>query len=266
MKREFWIDATKLFACVLVAVGHMTMGLESANILESSMWSRWFIQTIYYFHVPLFFVCSGYLYQKRSVVRTFSAWGSNILRKLISLGIPYFVFSFANWVLKEIFASEVNTQNEALTDVLFLSPSSPFWYLYTLFFLFLIIPTFSKKREAAVGLTIALVLYILAKQWKFGIYAVDQTMLYSIWFVLGMACCVFNVPDKIGCIGGYVGGLTGSLFIGLSWIVSYNSFQLPYLSLLMGLLGCVSTISVAILVERGGRANRCLAALYPYTS
>ena len=51
----------------------------------------------HYSAVQLFFICSGYLYQKNSVVNSISSWKENIVRKLIVIGIPYFVFSlFSN--------------------------------------------------------------------------------------------------------------------------------------------------------------------------
>ena len=40
--------------------------MTKADILPKSDLYKWFNTTIYYFHVPLFFICSGYLYQKYS--------------------------------------------------------------------------------------------------------------------------------------------------------------------------------------------------------
>lgn len=84
------------------------------------------------------------------------SWGKNVLKKLLALGVPYFTFSFATWLLKTLFASSVNSQIGGLGDTLFLHPTSPYWYLYALFFLFLITPTFHGKRMAILGLIIAL--------------------------------------------------------------------------------------------------------------
>lgn len=93
MKREHWIDNIKIVACILVATGHFFQSMWQSGVLEKSVFLSWFDQTIYYFHVPLFFVCSGYLYQKYSTVRTFSAWKNSVMKKALVLGIPYFAFS-----------------------------------------------------------------------------------------------------------------------------------------------------------------------------
>lgn len=52
--REKWIDYTKVFACILVAVGHFFMSMIEAGILSETPLHEWFITIIYYFHVPLF--------------------------------------------------------------------------------------------------------------------------------------------------------------------------------------------------------------------
>ena len=71
--------------------------------------------------------------------------------------MPYIAFSFATWLLKTVFSSSVNTQIGALFDTLFIHPTAPYWYLYALFFLFLITPTFRNKSMAVIGLFITLV-------------------------------------------------------------------------------------------------------------
>ncbi len=103
-------------------------------------------QTIYYFHVPLFFICSGYLYQKYSKVNSFKSWKSNVLKKALTLGVPYAAFTTATWVLKKVFSSNVNDQIGGLGDTLLLHPTAPYWYLYALFFIFLVTPTFANIK------------------------------------------------------------------------------------------------------------------------
>ena len=156
-QREIWVDNVKVVACILVVLGHFLQSMTKAKVLPANDLYQWFNQTIYYFHVPLFFICSGYLYQKLSVVNNVHSWGRNVLKKLLVLGIPYFTFSLATWFLKTLFSSSVNSQIGGLGDILFFHPTSPYWYLYALFFLFLITPTFYSKRMAIWGLIIALV-------------------------------------------------------------------------------------------------------------
>ena len=145
-KREVWIDYIKVVACILVVLGHFFQSMMKASILPDNNLYQWFNTTIYYFHVPLFFICSGYLYQRYSHIDTFKTWKNNILKKLLYLGVPYFVFTFATWLLKTVFSSDINDKIGGLGYVLFIHPTSPYWYLYTLILIFVAIPTIKTKK------------------------------------------------------------------------------------------------------------------------
>lgn len=159
--REKWVDDVKVIACILVVLGHFFQSMTKAKILPESDLYGWFNTTIYYFHVPLFFICSGYLYQKYSKVYSFNTWYRNISKKAIALGVPYVTFSTITWILKKLFSSSVNDQIGGFCDTLLFHPTSPYWYLYALFFIFLVTPTFRSVKTAAIGLMVALVAKVL---------------------------------------------------------------------------------------------------------
>ena len=76
--REKWVDDVKVIACILVVVGHFFQSMTKASIMPENDLYKWFNTTIYYFHVPLFFICSGYLYQKYSKVNSLGSWRRNV--------------------------------------------------------------------------------------------------------------------------------------------------------------------------------------------
>lgn len=154
--REMWIDYIKVFACILVVLGHFFQSMTKASVLPDNSLYQWFDTTIYYFHVPLFFICSGYLYQKYSRVDSIGAWKNNVIKKAVVLGIPHFVFSFATWLLKTMFSESVNGQIGGLSDTLFVHPTSPYWFLYILFLIFVVTPTI-KTVKGAVALFVTAV-------------------------------------------------------------------------------------------------------------
>ena len=90
--REKWVYDVKVIACILVVLGHFFQSMTKANILPENDLYEWFETTIYYFHVPLFFICSGYLYQKYSRVNNVSSWCRNVAKKVLALGVPYLTF------------------------------------------------------------------------------------------------------------------------------------------------------------------------------
>lgn len=154
-RREKQVDDVKVIACILVVLGHFFQSMVKSNILSNSDLYEWFNTTIYYFHVPLFFICSVYLYQKYSRVNTFVSWHSNIKKKALALGIPYLTFTTITWILKKLFSGSVNDQIGGLGDTLLFHPTSPYWYLYALFCIFLITPIFRNVKKVTTGLFFA---------------------------------------------------------------------------------------------------------------
>lgn len=231
--------------------------MTKANILPENDLYKWFNTTIYYFHVPLFFICSGYLYQKYSRVNDFKSWKKNVAKKALALGVPYVTFSTATWVLKTVFSGSVNDQIGGLGDTLLLHPTAPYWYLYALFFIFLVTPTFSTVKMAVVSLAIAALAKTFILTGGTGIYAVSTVLTNEIWFVLGMSICAFNVQIRGKKLQGTVMGL---LFLGLSIAVYMTSAQSLAVSFALGVLACAAVILLVVAYEdKFGNAMRFLA-------
>ena len=256
--REKWVDDVKVIACILVVLGHFFQSMTKASILPENDLYEWFETTIYYFHVPLFFICSGYLYQKYSKVNSVSSWCKNVAKKVLALGVPYATFTTATWVLKKMFSSSVNDQIGGLGDTLLLHPTAPYWYLYALFFIFLVTPTFSSVKAAAVGLVVAIVVKgLILTGGGYSVYAVSTVLSNEIWFVLGMSICVFDVQLKGRKVQGTICGL---LFMILSIVVYTAEISGSAISFAMGLLACVAVILiVAGFEEKFGRGMDFLA-------
>lgn len=254
--REKWVDDVKVIACILVVLGHFFQSMTKANILPENDLYGWFNTTIYYFHVPLFFICSGYLYQKYSRVNSVSSWCKNVAKKALALGVPYATFTTATWVLKKLFSSSVNDQIGGLWDTLFLHPTAPYWYLYALFFIFLVSPTFNSVK--AVGLVVALAAKsLILTGGGYSVYAVSTVLSNEIWFVLGMSICAFNVQLKSRKVQGMICGV---LFIILSIMVYTAEISSSAVSFVMGLLACVAVIMmVAGFEEKFGRGMEFIA-------
>lgn len=255
--REKWVDDVKVIACILVVLGHFFQSMTKANILPENDLYQWFNTTIYYFHVPLFFICSGYLYQKYSKINSVDSWYKNVAKKALALGVPYVSFSTATWVLKKAFSSSVNDQIGGLGDTLLFHPASPYWYLYALFFIFLLTPTFKSVKMAVGGLVVAITMKTIALSGGYGVYAVSTVLSNEIWFVLGMSICAFNVRLKGRKVQGTICGL---LFMILSVAAYKAEISGGVISFAMGLLACVAVILMAAGFEGGlGRGVDFLA-------
>lgn len=256
--REKWVDDVKVIACILVVLGHFFQSMTKANILPENDLYQWFNTTIYYFHVPLFFICSGYLYQKYNKVNSVDSWRKNVAKKAVALGVPYVTFTTAVWVLKKVFSSSVNDQIGGLGDTLFFHPTAPYWYLYALFFIFLVTPTFSSVKEVAVGLAAALAAKgLILTGGGYSVYAVSTVLSNEIWFVIGMSICVFNMWLKGKRVQGTICGL---LFMILSVVVYMVENHSKMVSFALGLLECIAVILLVVdSEEKFGRGMDFLA-------
>ena len=248
-EREYWLDIVKLYACILVALGHFLQSMIAADILQETYFTLWFNQTIYYFHVPLFFICSGYIHQKYASKRSVVWWKNNFCKKILTLGIPYLAFSILTWILKNLFSGAVNSGTDGLLKTLFQHPLSPYWYLYTLVIIFLItIPVLSRKEYAAL-LCIALVMKCLSFFPFTDIYALKILFQNEIWFVLGMGVRFFSLTEKFDKCKPLFPFAIGMLFIILSLILASFDVYFELISFSVGIIACFSTVAFAIKLE-----------------
>lgn len=201
--RYYRIDNIKFSACILVVLGHFYMSMVASGLCPDNVTYNLLIQSVYTFHVPLFFVCSGFLYQKSNRVHSFKSWGRNVLDKLLNLGVPYFTFSLITLIIKKIFEEDVNNPTGNIGKTLFIDPIAPYWYLYALFFLFLVIPNVKTKKQSVILLitaTVAKVFILCASAAGLTLpYIINSICGRMIWFVIGMfiAMDIVNLKSKL---------------------------------------------------------------------
>ena len=260
MKERFvWINRVKLLACILVVLGHFLTGLIISGIIENNIFLEWFSKTIYYFHVPLFFICSGYLYQNSSKVTNFKEWKNNIGKKILALGMPYILFSIITVVMKIIASDSVNNKAPSLIYTIFLDPIAPYWFLYILFFMFVFTKTYQNKKEAIIISIVALVanVLIIPIQHIDDIYNnipyfIRGLAINEIWFVIGMNCRYFFEPkeliDKCKKIKKFI--YIFALAITISIIIMIFRIDLESIYFIDGLLFCYSIIGMIIYLSK----------------
>lgn len=141
-KRLDYIDIAKGIGIILVILGHRNV---SQNIK----------QFIYAFHMPLFFMLSGYLFKYKN-----QGFGRFIKAKAKSLLVPFLFFTFLAGML-QILINLVFSQNgtvsslEILLDMFYLrgkvSPNVFLWFLMVLFIVEVFFYLFLKAINSAGG-------------------------------------------------------------------------------------------------------------------
>ncbi len=170
-KRIDWIDVLKGIGITLVVLGHLTN------------YDEWIMVLIYSFHMPLFFVLSGYLYNASGGFKEF------IYRKYKSILLPFLICQIVNSILVIIrsFLKHEEIGIEVLRNLFFLDGitaiNPAIWFLIVLFIIE-IIYFFIFNKKLIYKVVICSVLFILStwisKKYYFGIEYIPISMIFLI--------------------------------------------------------------------------------------
>lgn len=140
-KNIYYISCLQIIGPIFVILGHSLNGIKA-----SGFWYIFSKQFIYLFHMPLFFMISGYLlsrngWQKNKSYRQF------IKNKFIRLIIPYLVWNFIFIYPKKLLQNYISdnvSSNPLMIFKMFLYPRQNIWghtwFLVALFLLYLLTP------------------------------------------------------------------------------------------------------------------------------
>ena len=168
---------------ILVVFGH-SYSFKGFNILNNNLINRYLYDTIYSFHMPLFFLISGFLSNKNKDNLSKKYYVIKIKRLLI----PYIFINMIDIIPRHLFINFVNNKSNGLERVLLYSGAAT-WFVYTLFLLFLIFPfiekiVLKKDNYYLFGL-ILLILNINNIGNNFKILTIDKLVYMSFYFYTG---------------------------------------------------------------------------------
>lgn len=144
-----WVDSARGIGIVLVVFGHTLGGMLSARQLDPAGLGKSVFDAIYTFHMPLFFLLSGFFI----VPRVDRGTRQFLAASLSSIVLPYFLWGAIQSIVIATAGSLV-TAPVPLSGMLIVrmlwSPPSQFWFLYALFFMqvlaVMILPTLGAWR------------------------------------------------------------------------------------------------------------------------
>ena len=187
MNRIKYINALKGFAAICVVIGHISngyMGEHSASTLYYDIFNA-----VYAFHMPLFFVISGFLFG-RTYFRDGQIDKSRIKAQVIRLACLYLFYSLILGGSKILFDQYV--VNQVTPKDLLLIPVKPlelYWYLFVLIiYYFIFSRKFIIRLNSAVVLVITLAMGI-ASWWipHRQLFDANRLVYYHFFFYLGIA-------------------------------------------------------------------------------
>jgi fucose 4-O-acetylase-like acetyltransferase len=162
--RTDWIDFAKGLGIVLVVYGHTLRGLASADIIPDGSALLASDYVIYTFHMPLFFFLAG-LTAYPSIAK---GRGRFLRGKVSTILYPYVLWSLLQGGVEVALSEFTNSPTEAsrLLEIPW-DPISPFWFLYSLFWIHLIFAALHRTgpiRVLALSAVAFVVSWFLAPQ------------------------------------------------------------------------------------------------------
>lgn len=192
-KRVNWIDWAKVIGIYFVVLGHTQF--NASNMMYKDL--------IYSFHMPLFFILSGYLFNIGSDFSNF------VKKNVISLIIPYILLNlivFAIFYLSRYYLNELSFSQLKTPIYSFLighghAPAGPTWFLICLFFVRIysfFILKLKTVYQTVILFASPIIAYIIAYQLKIDIYfAIDSSLVALPFFMIGYYLKKYNTLDCV---------------------------------------------------------------------
>ena len=134
---------------------------------------------IYSFHMPLFFIISGFVFYISKSYKRFKI-------KVIDFTIVYILWSSFMWASKYVMAKDVNNP-VTLVDLFSIvyKPIMIYWYLYVLIFMYLVVSLLKIERVSGKVLLFSAIIAIGVKFLHLEIAIVNQLLYHMYFFLAG---------------------------------------------------------------------------------
>lgn len=251
-KRKPYLDYAKGIGILFIMLAHCIQYFQEMSTLNKFVCS---------FHVPIFFVASGFLaWEKRERKYHFADW---LRKKAKALLIPYVVYSLLNSSLKLgiLLLKQSLTTEELRSELtaLFITGNGTVWFLLTLFFIEILFWLFQNYIRTAYELAAILFLVLPYQINALNHNPVGVVLIRVIggfgFFLTGYCACKWTercILKKSGLISAIaiIFGVTSYLFFGSNYSFFSGKFDKPMMSLLTGVcLSCAIVLTCHCLEE-----------------
>lgn len=198
-KKITWLSILQGWAMLWVVIGHATLPELTTYTKESyicSNISNTLMVWAYSFHMPLFIMISGYLFYLTRIKKPMG-YKAMIIDKAKRLGIPYFTFITAAFILKAVSIGKVSrgvemTWEYFLREFLFPFESSlqEMWFIAAIFWFFLLREAYKqilkKQTLLVIVLIIAIGMNFIQGTSTTKFLAISHAIHFFIYFYIGM--------------------------------------------------------------------------------
>ncbi len=230
-KRYEEIDALKGFAMFLVVLGHSII-VYPINLHENNFFNNLY-EFVSTFHLPLFFIISGYCFSYKDSYKQY------ITKKFKRILIPYLIFSLLNILLRTLAPSLVNKSDDFVTllmNVIF--NGGEYWFLYTLFMIFVFYPLIYKVNRNKVIAIILEILLLIASllNVKVNMFCITSLLKYLFYFSSGVLIKIYKKDIFENNKNNVLYTLVTFIILVFIFLL-YKKYNLNYLETICAILG-----------------------------
>lgn len=217
-ERNAEVDVLRGLAAILMILGHsfIVYPLDISGI----PWCKTIQHFIYTFHMELFYVLAGMVYQCEN-------YSDYIVKKAKRILIPYIFFGVVTSLCKAIGGALVNGTESityGITNLLFYGGN--YWFLYTLFILFAVYPFIEKIMDRLwKKIIFGVLLLVICEIVKVPqIFLINNLFSYLPYFIFGNCIKKANVRGRRKQI--FLGGVALIMYCLLDLIETVGKYDL----------------------------------------
>lgn len=242
-----WVNYAKAIGIILVVYGHVARGLYNAGIDFYAPVVILADSIIYSFHMPLFFFLSG-LFFYTSILKKGAV--NLVLGKIDTLLYPYFIWSIFQGCV-ELYLADYTNGMVSMSEIVSLlwSPRAQFWFLYSLFLIFLfssMFYSFISNKFSIIFFLLSALLYLfpnIAPE----TYASKVIVENLVFFVFGIMFFIHSDIDRFSCV--FCSVLWSCLFVSSQWLfhiyLSLDYTNKGIESLVLALISIIFVVSIS---------------------
>lgn len=249
------ISFLSVFAMILVVIGHSHITLEFREL--------WIFKWVYTFHMPLFFLISGFLYaytNPKGKLEKINSW-QFIGKKVKRLLYPFFFINSIIFIIKALAVNEEQMQHplsfdfQSYINSMLFHPIGFMWFLPALFVIFVLFISFKRyvyNRYFPVGVIVLFAISFVFPEVDF--FEISSAVYFSGYFALGIVYCRYKE---------YV----DRFLLKYRYVILLVSFVISTLlldnQLIAALVGIAFSIVLSLMVE--GLCGKRITQLSGYT-